>query len=251
MLAALVEVEPERVAVLCDYDGTLAPIVDRPADAVPVPGAGDALARLASMLGLVAVVSGRPVEFLRIRLDVDGVVLVGHYGLERLVGDTITLDPRVADYADALEMARREAEATWSELLIEDKGVAFTVHWRSNPARAVGAEVRELARRFGLDAQPGRMACEVRPPIDVDKGSAVAALVSGFEGAAFLGDDRGDLPAFVALDMVPVSLRVGVHSVEAPAELTQVVDLTVDGPDGAVALLVELAEAFAQRSAAS
>ena len=48
------------------------------------------------MLRLVAVVSGRPVAFLREHLPVPGLVLAGVYGLERLVGDEVVTDPRAA-----------------------------------------------------------------------------------------------------------------------------------------------------------
>src|SRR4051812_8239399 len=62
---------PARTALLCDFDGTLAPIVDDPAAAGPLPGAVEVLARLSERLGLVAVVSGRPVSFLTAQLSAE------------------------------------------------------------------------------------------------------------------------------------------------------------------------------------
>jgi len=243
MLADITALDPRTIAVLSDFDGSLAPIVERPEDAVPVPGARQVLGRLLVDAGLVGIVSGRPVDFLRTRLDVDGLVLVGQYGLERLEGSVVVADPRIADYAAAIAAARAEAESSWPELYVEHKGdTAFTVHWRSRPDRDVGGAVRALARRHGLRSHGGRMACEVRPPVDLDKGSAVRELVDGYRGAVFVGDDRGDLSAFAALDDVPVTLRVGVRSPEAPHELDRAVDVMVDGPEGAVALLSELAD---------
>ena len=56
--------QPERTALLVDFDGSLAPIVERPEDARPLPAAITQLARLVPRLGRVGVVSGRPVEFL-------------------------------------------------------------------------------------------------------------------------------------------------------------------------------------------
>ena len=44
-----------------------------------------------------------------------------------------------------------------------------------------------------------RMAVELRPPVAIDKGTAVDALIDGFAVGAFAGDDTGDLPAFAAL----------------------------------------------------
>lgn len=243
----LTGLDPQRVAVLVDYDGTLAPVVERPEDALPHPDALPTLEALVDVVGLVAVVSGRPVAFLRDHVVVPGVVLVGQYGLERREGSEIVLDPRVGPYLDAIAAARLEAETRWPELFVERKGdVAFSVHWRTRPDRAVRDEVRALASRHGLGAHDGRMACEVRPPIDVDKGAATATLIEGYEGALFAGDDRGDLSAFAALAGVEVPVRVGVRSDEAPPELESAVDLMVDGPDGAIALLNELAEGFSR-----
>ena len=72
---------PDRAAILTDFDGTLAPIVEDPATAHPLPGAADVLERLAKRYAVVGVVSGRPVEYLRSRLG-DGLWLSGVYGLE-------------------------------------------------------------------------------------------------------------------------------------------------------------------------
>ena len=49
--------------MLClDFDGTLAPIVEHPEDARPLPAALDAVDALAARLGCIAVVTGRPVR---------------------------------------------------------------------------------------------------------------------------------------------------------------------------------------------
>jgi trehalose 6-phosphate phosphatase len=84
VLAPLVD-DPRSAAVVTDFDGTLAPIVDDPARARALPAAVSALRDLAGRFGLVGVVSGRPVDFLRAQLPIDGLTLVGQYGLERLV----------------------------------------------------------------------------------------------------------------------------------------------------------------------
>ena len=131
-----------------------------------MPAALDALAALADRLALVAVVSGRPVEFLREHAAIDGAVLVGQYGLETLVDGRVVVDASVTPYLDAVAAAAEEAQRTWPDLLVERKGeIAFTVHWRTAPGAAPheGA-LAELASRHGLDTQPGRMACELRPP---------------------------------------------------------------------------------------
>src|SRR5258706_15809839 len=74
--------DPAASAVITDYDGTLAPIVDDPGAAAPFPGAVEALRALATRYGLVGVVSGRPLEFLASQLGEGDLWLCGLYGLE-------------------------------------------------------------------------------------------------------------------------------------------------------------------------
>ena len=238
---------------MVDYDGTLAPIVTDPALAVPLPAARDALGALTEWYALVAVVSGRAVEFLREHLALDGVALVGQYGLERLVGDTIVVDERAAPHTGAVAAAAAEAECIWPGLLVERKGVlACTVHWRWAPELEPDPlALDDLAVRHGLAALHGRRACELRPPVAMDKGHALEDLVQlhALGSVVFAGDARGDLEAFDALDRLRATqvldhaLRVGVRSDEAPAVLLERADLVVDGPAGVAALL----RSFARR----
>ena len=67
--------------------------------------------RSADRLALVAVVSGRPVEFLREHAAIPGAVLVGQYGLETLVDGRVVVDASVTPYLDAVAAAAEEAAA--------------------------------------------------------------------------------------------------------------------------------------------
>lgn len=242
--------DAQHLAVISDYDGTLAPIVDDPARAVALPAALDALRELVDVVRLVAVVSGRPVSFLREHLPIEGVALVGQYGLERLVDGDIVADPRTAPYVPDVASAAEEAEQRWPELLIERKGkIACTVHWRARPHHPSATELQRLADRHGLVTLSSRLACELRPPVPVDKGVAVAQLLGTpqLEAAVFIGDDRGDLRAFDALDRRQLEddgeftgVRVAVGSPEAPPELLERADVIVDGPEGVAAFLSSL-----------
>jgi trehalose 6-phosphate phosphatase len=77
-----------------------------------------------------------------------------------------------------------------------------------------------------------------------DKGTALTAAAAGLDAACYLGDDRGDLAAFDALDALASGgvqvVRVGVRSPEMPPELERRADLLVEGPPGALALLRSL-----------
>ena len=120
-------------AVLADFDGTLAPIVDEPGAARPLPGVSEALVSLARRYACAAVVSGRPAAFLLDRLGqraVDGgVVLAGLYGLERATPAGIEVHPDAERWRTAVEEAAREAEAgAPAGALIERKGLSVTLH---------------------------------------------------------------------------------------------------------------------------
>ena len=242
---------PDRTALLVDFDGSLAPIVGRADDARPLPGALPVLSRLATRLGRVAIVSGRPVGFLARHLGVDGLALVGLYGMERSIDGAYSVDPRVEPYRVAVAAATAELEARLPAEVVEPKaGLSVTLHWRPVPEQA--DSIREIAhdvgRRHGLAELRTRMAIELRPPIGVDKSGATRALIEGFEVGAFAGDDRGDLPAFAELaravedGRLQRAVRIGVNSSEAPPELAAAVDLIVDGPAGLLALLTRVVD---------
>jgi trehalose 6-phosphate phosphatase len=243
---------PHEAAVLVDFDGSISAIVDDPADAHTLPGARDALAALIGVIGTVAVVSGRPVEFLARAIDLPELTLVGQYGLERMVDGRAVVDPRAEPYLEGVALAADEIERELPDLLVERKaGVAVTVHWRTAPEREADAVevVDRIARRLDLTAYPTKMARELRPPVPADKGTAVETLLDRAAHACFAGDDRGDLEAFAALARLEAegrlehAVRIAVGSAEAPPELLARADLVVDGPAGLVSVLEELARA--------
>ena len=248
---AAVRAELDHAVIGVDYDGTLAPIVDDPALAVPLPEARDALAALLETAKGVAVVSGRPVDFLRAQLALDGLTLVGQYGLERVVGAGETqIDQLALPFLGAVAATADDATTRWPELLIERKGeLAVGVHWRTRGHGPPPEELRALADEHGLDMLEGRKSCEFRPPVTIDKGTAFADIVRTIDARAalFAGDDRGDLSAFDALDAlhgdgtVAHVARVGVRSEEAPPEILDRADVVVDGPTGVAELLSSLA----------
>ncbi len=233
-----------------DFDGSLSPIADDPADARPLQSALVVLRELESRFGLVAVVSGRPVEFLREVLPVAGVMLVGQYGLEWQQGDGVVLDPRALPFVGAVAAAAIEAERELEGVLVERKGdIAVVLHWRRCPERELQAVAcgERLAIQYGLHVVRGRCVIELRPPIPGDKGTAIEAIAGDLRCLLVAGDDMGDLTAFDAMDRLTEggslahAVRVAVRSNESPEELLDRSDVVVDGPEGLVELLGHLA----------
>jgi trehalose 6-phosphate phosphatase len=236
--------DPGHSALCLDFDGTLSAIVADPVGARPWPGVTTLLARLAARFALVAVISGRPAEFLHEVLgSPPGVTLIGLYGLGQVGPDASPWEPVIAD---AVARARADAPAG---VYVEPKGLTVTLHWRNAPetgpwAHAFAAHEEEAR---GLRVYPGRMSLELRPPLDVDKGTVVRSLVEGMRAVAVFGDDLGDLPAFdAAAELggrgVAVAL-VAVVDAESDDRVAAGADMAVEGPAGAVALLEQLAEA--------
>ncbi|MFJ6217028.1 trehalose-phosphatase [Streptomyces sp. NPDC092296] len=263
-LAALTA-DPSRTVIALDFDGTLAPIVPDPDQARAHPGAVPALARLAPLVGAVAVITGRPAG-IAVRYGgfagvpgLEHLVVLGHYGAERW--DARTGEVRAPGVHPGVAAVRAELPGfldrigAWQGTWVEDKGRAVAVHTRrtEDPDTALDqlrAPLLELATRHGLVGEPGRMVLELRPP-GVDKGVALSDFLRERDAHSVLyaGDDLGDLAAYAAVDRLRTEGVPGLlvcsatTDGEAPVrQLTDRADLVVDGPSGLVTLLDALAD---------
>lgn len=247
---------PSAAVIGLDFDGTLAPIVDDPAAARAHPAAASVLARLAPLVHSIVIVTGRPaavaIEYGGFA-PIDGLVVLGQYGLERWEGGRLTAPdppPGVAEARTKLPPLLAAARAP-AETFIEDKGQALAVHTRRCAEPQVALDrlrsvIEALAVRTGLVVEPGRFVLELRPP-GVDKGLALRRYVAERPAARavlYAGDDLGDLAAFDAVDALRAGGIAGVTvcsgSVEVAA-LADRADILVDGPDGVIGLLDALA----------
>jgi trehalose 6-phosphate phosphatase len=254
---ATISADPASSGLLFDVDGTLAPIV-RHADDAHVPEATRTLLiAIARRYGLVACVSGRRAATARRIVSIGSIAYIGNHGGEilRPGSQKAELDPDVASWAERI---RGFAASTYGPDLqrlrvrLEDKEAIAAFHWRGAPDDAAAADaVREIAERAeaeGFVTHWGRKVLEVRPPVTLNKGRAVAQLVrdAGLHAAAYVGDDVTDVDAFRSLrslvdeHALHSSLCIGVQSDEAPPEIEQEADFTVDGTDGVRSLLEAL-----------
>jgi trehalose 6-phosphate phosphatase len=228
-----------------DFDGTLAPIVVDYQSAQPLPEAASLLRRLAGRYARVAVISGRPLAYLAEHLPgAGGTELIGLYGLERS-GRPPT--PAVEKWRAAAATVARVARAEAPDgVVIESKGLAVTLHYRTAPEHQVWVErfAGGQAAQTGLVAHPGKMSVELRPDVRTDKGTVVAELSENLDAVCFIGDDRGDLPAFAVLERLRAggveTLAVAVDGPETPTDLKSAADLVVDGPGAVMDLLSRL-----------
>ena len=248
---------PSRAAILCDIDGTLAPIVTRAEDAHVPDTASRLLAQAARRYGLVACISGRAAADARRLVGVGGIAYAGSHGAELLEPGAARARVSQAFESWAGQVERFAADHDDPELRglrvrIERKGAIVAFHWRGVPdEEAARTRLERLAREAeadGLEFHWGRKVLEIRPPVPVDKGQAVRELVerSRVKAALFGGDDATDLDAFAALDALveegtlAAAVKVGVRSAEGPSAIVERADHVVDGTDGFVAVLETL-----------
>ena len=171
---------PAESALLIDVDGTLAPIAPTP-DEASVPDETRALLeRLAPRYGLVACISGRRALDARRLVGIDSIAYSGNHGIEYLEpgASEASVDPRVAEQAERIG---RFAAEQYSEGLraagvrLEDKQSIWAYHWRGARdefgARALLEQVAVNAREQGLTVHWGRKVLEIRPDLEVDKGT--------------------------------------------------------------------------------
>lgn len=195
----------ESAALFLDLDGTLAPIVARPQDVGPDPRRTSLLQTLNGRLnGRLAVVSGRSLSDIDHILEGRVTCVAAIHGLVRRDASGVVGE---APPHPGLAVARGMIEDFASgdqRLIVEDKGLSLTLHFRLAPDRA--QEAIDLAERLamltGLTLQPGDMVMELRTP-GASKGDAIRAFMAEapFRGArpVFLGDDLTDEHGFFAV----------------------------------------------------
>ena len=245
-----------RTGLVTDFDGVLAPIVDDPAASALLDGAAEVLTSLAGRLDVVALLSGRPVGFLAERAGLPGLLLLGSYGVESWEDGRARALPAVEEWRPAVARASERLHAEFDGadgIHVEDKGLAVAVHWRRAPDQAAAqalttAVVDELAATLGLHREPGKAVQELRAPLAEDKGTALRRVVAdhGLQHVAYAGDDRGDLPAFAAVQDLGGHALV-VHSPEVAPEVAAVEGAVFDGPVAFLAWLRTLDEELRAR----
>ena len=193
-----------------DFDGTLAHIVPTPAEASLLDGAADVLDALARRSdSVVAIVTGRGVGDARARVGMDALHYAGNHGLEIEGPGLQWLHPGATaarPFLDALLELLHESVGRMPGVILEDKLVSMSVHFRTIADPAMDEEIVRLvhtaAARVGgpIRLTDGKKVVEVRPDVEWDKGRAFVylrdALVTPDAPAIFIGDDRTDEDAF-------------------------------------------------------
>ena len=211
-------------AFFLDLDGTLIDIAATPEAVVIPPELPGILTGLAARAdGALALVSGRPIASLDRFVAPARLPSAGIHGAEMRFPDGHE-ETRAAPELEAVRGEIAAFAARHPELLVEQKSVSITVHYRARPELepTVAAAVGGLISGFSsLELQPGKMMLEVRPA-GIDKGGALTRFMEGppFAGRRPLaiGDDLTDEHMFAVVGkMGGLAVRVGTETRESAA----------------------------------
>src|SRR5258706_4562037 len=121
-----------RLAVFLDYDGTLTPIVSHPAHAVLSDSTRQAVRTLAARMP-VAILSGRDLDDIRRRVDVDGIVYAGSHGFD-IAGPRGLRNQVATEFLPKLDMVEKELHEALDGIpgaRVERKNSSIAAHYRN------------------------------------------------------------------------------------------------------------------------
>ncbi len=200
-----------RPAVFLDYDGTLTPIVQDPADATLSERTRDVIRRLAEHW-TVAVISGRALSDVKDKVGLGSIIYAGSHGFGIERPGEAAEDRMWQHFLPAFARAEDELKRALQGIQgvnLEVKPYDIAVHYRKADERDVPELKRligEVAGRFPeLKQTTGKKIVELRPNIEWDKGKALLYLTDVLKSHGpriiplYIGDDTTDEDAFRAV----------------------------------------------------
>ncbi|CAG0895472.1 unnamed protein product [Darwinula stevensoni] len=165
-----------KIALLLDYDGTLAPIAPKPDIAFMPAETKNILVRLSNSSDIaIAIVSGRSLEDVRKMVGIDGITYAGNHGLEILHPDgSKFVHPVPEVYHEKMRNMCQELqdeccrEGAW----VENKGNILTYHLRAVPIQLRSTfkqRATAIIIKNGFKCYPALCAIEARPPVHWNK----------------------------------------------------------------------------------
>lgn len=205
----------ETLAVICDFDGTLAGFSTDPANVPVEQGSLDALHRLVRMPHTqVAILSGRHLEGLRQAGGFDDTfILAGSHGAEDTLGTCEELSPEQEATLDAVAEAFEKIAAQAEGAFVEYKPFQRVLHYKKVADSQLGASLHAQAEAIsipGVFLTPGRWIVEASAHA-TNKGTWITQARERLHATkvVFVGDDTTDEDGFRALGEGDVSIKVG------------------------------------------
>ena len=227
--------------IACDFDGTLAPIVDHPRDVVPHRTSLTALRTLAAMPNThVVVISGRPLDDLADHIPTkENIHLVGSHGAESSGLPPIELNQSDLKIRDELKQLVADLVDKYPGSLAEPKPYGVAFHYRNvaldQTSTALADAIEGPGSLPGVVTLTGKMVIEFSVR-HINKGVALSALrqAVGAVGLLVIGDDVTDEDSFAVAGPGDVSIKVGEgpsiarYRVETPSDVSSVLATVVE-----------------------
>jgi trehalose 6-phosphate phosphatase len=220
-----------RLLVAADFDGTIAPIVERPDDARPLTESATALRSLAGLPSTTAaLISGRALRDLATLSRMPAEVhLVGSHGSEFDAGFVHAIDDKAKALLSKIKDALAAIAAEFPGVTIELKPASIALHVRNaapDDAKAALDKALHAAEHWDAQITEGKAVLEFAV-IATDKGQALDILrhQEGASAAVFIGDDVTDEKAFRRLHGPDIGVKVGPgetlaeYRVQAPEDV--------------------------------
>ncbi len=205
--SVLAQLAQERTLCAFDFDGTLAPIVENPDQAMLPDSTRQLLRRLAELYPCV-ILSGRSRSDLLGKLT--GISFEAVFGSHGAEGEGLKPkgQPHVQRWKAALELELGPVPGLW----VEDKGLSLAVHYRQSPRRSeVLRQILQVTKSFEqARVYGGKYVVNLVVDGAPHKGTALISERDrlGCESVLFVGDDQNDEDAF-AIGGSTVAVRVG------------------------------------------
>lgn len=248
------------LGLVFDIDGTLSPIAPTPGEAQLYPGAADYLKQM-KQFAHIGVLTGRAVEDGARIVNIEGLTYVGTHGLEWSEGLPAThpvellseATPYIEPGKQLMDLAEQQLVPQIPHLIVQRKSIGGTLHYRLAPdpeqaRELILATLKEPAARLNMKLDEGKRAVEILAPLTINKGKALRRFVNQFalRGVIFAGDDRTDLHAVLEIERLRQD-GYAAHSIvvqhhDTPEALLEHGDTIVQGVEGMVQLLAEIAE---------
>nr|CAD7403123.1 unnamed protein product [Timema cristinae] len=196
-----------KLALLLDYDGTLAPLAHHPDLAVIPPETKNILERLANFPDVyIAIISGRNVNNVKEMVGIEGITYAGNHGLEILHPDgSKFVHPMPVEYENNVKTLLKDLQdkvckqGAW----VENKGALLTFHYRETPVNIrpdMVTQAKKMIKDAGFIAGQAHCAIEAKPPVEWDKGRASLYILRTQFGVdwseririIYVGDDTTD-----------------------------------------------------------
>lgn len=244
----------QSLAIFLDYDGTLTPIVSHPDKAILTQSMRSTLQRLAKLCDL-AVISGRDLDDVRTRVDIEEIWYAGSHGFDIAgpAGKHMEYQEGT-DYLpalDTIENALRERLASIEGCLVERKRFSIAIHYRQVAEEAL-ATIKQIIEEThtayrGLRLSSGKKIFELQPDIEWNKGKALNWLMETLNldlslvVPLYIGDDVTDEDAFREIQQKGIGILVAEerqptcasYRLNDPDEVKQFLDrliIELEGP---------------------